>query len=366
MLLTAVLGWAQGSYNIVIFSEDGEPFYVYANGIRQNDKPETNVKITNLTSEALSMRVQFDNKALPTLKQNFMPEFGYEHTVNIKKNLKKTMKLQYFGRVPLAEAPRTNAATVQYHTAENPVEPQQPAVTSGVNDGTINNNFPTDDQTNVVQEGQQVSNTTVTTGQPGSVNINMTPGGISMNVNTDGGTINNSITTTTTISGGTVTTETVTTKSHTSTKSGTTSPRHNSVTSHPVTEVTNNNATTGSSVIPRPMNPNATVTASVPVANAGCGVPMNSEDYEKLKNTVDDTPFADNKISVAKAATKSNCLSVEQVKGLCELMPMDDHKLIYAKYAYDYCTDKKNYYQVGDSFSFPSTQQKLNKFLQTK
>ena len=45
MVLVCVFTYAQNTYNVVIFSEDGEPFFVYANGIRQNDKPETNVKI---------------------------------------------------------------------------------------------------------------------------------------------------------------------------------------------------------------------------------------------------------------------------------------------------------------------------------
>lgn len=29
---------------------------------------------------------------------------------------------------------------------------------------------------------------------------------------------------------------------------------------------------------------------------------------------------------------------------------MDDDKLAFAKYAYDYCIDKANYYQIGDVF----------------
>jgi hypothetical protein len=356
MIMMCVFTYAQNTYNVVIFSEDGEPFFVYANGIRQNDKPETNVKITNLTSEALSMRVQFDNKALPVLKQNFMPEFGYEHTVNIKKNLKKSMKLAYFGRVPLAEAPRTNAATVQYHTAENPMNQATIDPEPGVKNGSVDNNSTVNTS---FSETQQVS--TTATSQPGNISINMGPGGINMNVTTEEGTVRNSVTTTTYVGNNTVTTETVTIKGHTTPKTTTTTPKHANTSSH----VTGTVAATGSSVIPRPINPNATVTSSLPV-NAGCSGPMNDTDYETLKTTVDDTPFADNKLAMARAATRSNCLSVAQIKGITELMSTDDHRLNYAKFAYDYCTEKKNYYQVSEAFSFPSTTQKLNKFLQTK
>lgn len=350
MVLMCVIACAQNAtYNVIIFSEDGEPFFVYANGIRQNDKPETNVKITGLTSEALSMRVQFENKALPVLKQNFMPEFGYEHTVNIKKNLKKSMKLAYFGRVPLAEAPRTTAATVQYHTAENPV---------------IQNNSAQNQNSPVVQESstpaintnnESYSQNVTTTLTSPNVNINFNGSGVNMNISDNG----TSVTTTST----TVITTGASGSSTMSTVSATAVPRHK-----PTTTGTATNVATTSSVIPRPMNPNATSTTatSTVASNAGCSTPMNDEEYEKLKTTIDDTPFADNKIAMAKAATKNNCLSIAQIKGICELMPMDDHKLTYAKYAYDYCTEKKNYYQVGESFSFPNTTQKLNKFLQTK
>jgi hypothetical protein len=358
LILTGLIGTAQNTYNVILFSEDGEPFFAYVNGIRQNDKPETNVKVTGLTSDALSMRIQFDNKSLPTLKQNFMPEYGYEHTVKIKKNVKKVMKMQYFGKVALEDAPRTTAATVQYHTSENPMEqvqasePVQPSVVvEETPNATIGN---TNTSTTVT--------TVNTTGDPlnSNISINVGNGGISMNVNGMENVNHHSTTTTTVHTTSTISTTTV------STISSTVNPRHTNVSHTNAPATINSNTTvssTTSSVIPRPKNPNAVTT---PTMNTGCTVPMKDEDYEKLKNKIDDTPFADNKMSMAKAATKSNCLSVSQVKGICELMPMDEHRLTYAKYAYDRCTDKANYYQVSDAFSFPATTQKLNKFLEAK
>ena len=43
---------------------------------------------------------------------------------------------------------------------------------------------------------------------------------------------------------------------------------------------------------------------------------------------------------------------------------MDDDKLTYAKYAYNNCLDKANYYQVSEIFSFSATTVELNKFLE--
>lgn len=337
-ILTVICSVAQSSYNLVIFSEDGEPFYAYVNGIRQNDKPETNIRVRELNSEALSVRIQFENKALPVLKQNMMPEFGYEHTINIQRNVKKTMKLQYFGKVSLDQAPRTNAATVQYHTAENPI-------------GTVQPNI-------IVEEATSVTSTPAT-GTIASVQTNEAV--------TEESTTTSVITTTSTHApkpskkrkqGGN---SAVTTSSIVSTHSV-----------HPqgsvsVTSSTVISSSTTSSIIPRPINPallGAQTTSSVS-ANT-CSTPINEASYQKMKTSIDNTPFQDSKMSVAKVAVKNNCLSVTQIKGICELFGTDDFKLIYAKYAYDYCSDKANYYQVSEVFSFSRTTQDLNKFLEQK
>ncbi len=72
---------------------------------------------------------------------------------------------------------------------------------------------------------------------------------------------------------------------------------------------------------------------------------MNTDTYEKAKTRIDDTPFSDAKLSTAKLATKNACMTSEQIKGICSLLGMDDDKLAYAKFAYDFCYDKNNFYQ---------------------
>jgi hypothetical protein len=91
---------------------------------------------------------------------------------------------------------------------------------------------------------------------------------------------------------------------------------------------------------------------------------MGSADFGKLKQSVEAKPFSDTKMSTAKVATKNACLSVNQIKEICNLFSMDEDKLAYAKYAYDYCTEKGNYYQVGDVFSFSTSTDELNAFLE--
>jgi hypothetical protein len=134
--------------------------------------------------------------------------------------------------------------------------------------------------------------------------------------------------------------------------------------SHSSTTVTSSSSSSHSGGI---KNPSPGSDASIqPVSNGGCSAPMNSASYEKMKKSVESKPFSDTKMSTAKVATKNACLSAAQIKGICSLFAMDDDKLTYAKFAYDYCTDKANYYEVSEVFSFSSTTDDLNKFLETK
>ena len=86
--------------------------------------------------------------------------------------------------------------------------------------------------------------------------------------------------------------------------------------------------------------------------------------FDKMKQSVEAKPFSDTKMSTAKIVAKNNCMSVNQVKEICKLFSMDDDKLTYAKFAYDYCVDKANYYQVSEVFAFSGTTEDLNAFLE--
>jgi hypothetical protein len=313
LILLGLNSIAQDTYNLVIFSEDGDGFFAYVNGIRQNDKAETNVKITGLNSQALSVRLEFEDKALPKLKQNMMPEAGFEHTVRIKKNMKKEMKMQYFGRVALADAPQSSASTVAYHTSEN-------TMSSSSSSGNI-----AGDGTSVIT----TSTTTKVNSNPNNVSVTINAGGTGISTNIDGmnqGNGSMSSTSSTTVNN--------TTSSSTSSSSGGT------------------------------VKSTKSEAAAQPLSNGGCNTVMTAGNFEKMKQSVESKPFSDTKMSTAKIATKNACLSTTQIKAICALFSMDDEKLAYAKYAYNYCIDKGNYYQVSEIFSFSATTEELNKFLE--
>ncbi len=314
-LMMGLFSIAQDKINLVIFSEDGYAFYAYINGVKQNNKPEANVKVTGL-SPNVSLRIEFEDKAKPQLKQNMAMEPGFEHTVRIKEDSKKQLKLRYFGQTALNDPGNAGASTVAYHSAESTSD----------NGTTVNQTTST---------GGSVSQTTVTTTTTQmNTNSNVDPNNVAVNVNMAGVGISMNMSGMENMNGGTLNSTSSTTVTTTSSSSS-----------------TNSKAEAASS--------------NAPVATtAGCTTAMGSTDFSKLKQSVEAKPFSDTKMSTAKVATKNTCLSVNQIKEICKLFSMDEDKLAYAKYAYEYCTEKGNYYQVSDVFSFSSSADELNAFLE--
>lgn len=96
----------------------------------------------------------------------------------------------------------------------------------------------------------------------------------------------------------------------------------------------------------------------------GCsGWPMNSSDFAAALKTISNSSFDETKLTTAKSIASKNCLSSEQVVKICNLFSFEDSKLAFAKHAYKYTTDKKNYFKVNDVFSFSSSKEELIKFV---
>ena len=128
-VMMAFYSQAQTS-NAILFTENGERFTAILNGIRQNEKPETNVKITGLNAEFYKLKVIFESTALGEKNFNLALQLGMENTYVIKKNNKGEYVLRFMSAVPLAEAPRTapTQTEVVYHA--NPVAQPVPVESS--------------------------------------------------------------------------------------------------------------------------------------------------------------------------------------------------------------------------------------------
>lgn len=101
--------------------------------------------------------------------------------------------------------------------------------------------------------------------------------------------------------------------------------------------------------------------------NSGnCWQAMGAMDFSNAKKAVKSESFEENKIQVAQQFTKNNCLTVNQITEVLGAFTFEETKLEYAKYAYDFCYDKANYYQLNSAFTFSNSKDELNEFLKTK
>lgn len=71
-------------------------------------------------------------------------------------------------------------------------------------------------------------------------------------------------------------------------------------------------------------------------------------------------------MTLAKQVLRANCVSTDQVIGIMNLFSFEDNKLAFAKFAYEKTTDKGNYYKINDAFTYSSSIDELNEFLEGK
>jgi len=313
--------------NAVVFSENGEKFTLILNGEKKNDIPSANVKLSDLTSEFYQARVDFEDPTLPDFtNKNFAVRMGSEVTYVIRINKKGEYVMRFQGEAPLVAGSAPASATLpseevrRYAIVTEEAAPQ-PA--------TSNVQMTTTAPEGGVNQTISVTETTTTTGRPATENVgvNMNVGGVNMgvNVNTTGMEMDMHESTTTT-----VTTTTRTT-------------------------------TTGTQPAPAPQ---PVVREEIVVK--GCSVAMDRSSFERAKKSVSDKGFDDTRLSTARQVAKSNCLSTAQIKEIMGIFGFEDSKLQFAKFAYDYCIDKGNYFIVGDAFSFSSSVEELNEYIDSK
>lgn len=95
----------------------------------------------------------------------------------------------------------------------------------------------------------------------------------------------------------------------------------------------------------------------------GCNWPVESRDFQRMKQSIDSKDFSSDKLRVAKQIINSNCLTAEQVKEVVLLFDFESEKLDFAKYAYKHTFDINNYYIINDAFEFSSSIEKLDNYI---
>jgi len=98
----------------------------------------------------------------------------------------------------------------------------------------------------------------------------------------------------------------------------------------------------------------------------GCTPPLSADRLSSMAKTVEKQTFGDDKVRVTKQIIRTNCLTLDQLIVILNKFDWDDGKLEIAKFAYDYVYDLENYYMVYDLFTFSSSGEELEEFLNSK
>lgn len=92
----------------------------------------------------------------------------------------------------------------------------------------------------------------------------------------------------------------------------------------------------------------------------------NSDDFSSILARIKQESFDKNKLTTAQSITKKNTLTADQIAEICKLFSFDSYRLEYAKFAYDYCSNKNSYHKVSATFSFSSYAKDLEKYIDSK
>jgi len=98
----------------------------------------------------------------------------------------------------------------------------------------------------------------------------------------------------------------------------------------------------------------------------GCPRPMTRVDFEQVRQSVTSKKFESSKLTVAKQIVGANCLTSRQVKEIMQLFTFESDKLEFAKFAYRYTWDIRNYFLLNDAFGFESSIDELNRFIEDR
>lgn len=369
-LLLSLTGFSQQSGEVAIFDNSGYQFHVILNGIMQNEKAESNVRIQGLRAAFYSCKVMADDNTF-ALDKNIIVKQDTLITYRIV-NKRGKFKLRFFSEVPLnaAPAPVSTQSIVAYHAEEatntevvnstntttatqsttttiNTTDQSQSPTSTSIeadlsvsgSQGSQNETINTTTTTTETRDGVN-SNTTVGTGEE-SISISMSVGENGANVNVQGtglegqeGVIMN-----TEITGS----ESVTHSEQTITTITTTTTSGSGTWDEEEVEISNYIETDDSRDY------------------TDCFV--GEEDFELFLNKVTNETFEDDRTNLTTDFVDRKCLSVEQVGQLMDQFDFSDNRMTVAKAAYNLCYETSDYFLLQEKFTFDDDKEEFRNFI---
>jgi Domain of unknown function (DUF4476) len=100
--------------------------------------------------------------------------------------------------------------------------------------------------------------------------------------------------------------------------------------------------------------------------NSGYRGLMTYNEFQMMKERVKQNTLDNGKLDAAKTLTRANTLTANQVAEITHLLALDNNRLDYAKFAYEYTYDRQNYLMVADALSFTNNRRSLEQFINSK
>ncbi len=97
--------------------------------------------------------------------------------------------------------------------------------------------------------------------------------------------------------------------------------------------------------------------------NGGYRGLMTYKEFESLKERVKQNTFDAGKLEAAKNLTRANSLTANQVAEINNLLNMDNNRLEFAKFAYEFTYDRQNYSTVINTMAFTNNRRSLEQFI---
>lgn len=365
--LSAFLG-IKAQNNMVVFSENGEKFFLIVNGVKQNIEAETNVKVTDLIQPQYKVKVVFEDKTKGVVDQNiFLMDGGeqvknYEFVYSVKMTKKASYKIRPVSAVSTSQVKADPSQTVVHYSTTEPTPSNNNVISEGtdVSTSTQVNNNGMNTSTNMggtnmntnVQVTETKTQTQTNNGGANGANVGVNIGGMGVNININDNTGGMGSSNTT------VTSQTVTT---TTSSSSSGNVQTNTSSNVNMSGPSKPKSTTTTSPGKPKYDPLPGYTGAV-----GCTMPINSTEFASVKKTIDTKNFEDSKIKIAKQVIDNNCLLSSQVKEIMMLFNFEETRLDLAKYAYGHTYDIGNYYKLNDAFKFEASIDELDEYIKSQ
>ncbi len=185
---------AQGA-SLTIFSEDGDKFILYLNGVQQNNVPHVNVRMDGLTQQFYQAKMVFEDKSKGQLEKNVpVTEPGTTNPADVVykiKNKDGAMKLRFFSSQPVQPnytppadvyvmhygQPDQTTTVTQTTVTQTASNPGDGGVSIGVSMGGVNVNVNANDPNARVSQTTTTTTTSSYSSNTTSSNYNSQPAG---------------------------------------------------------------------------------------------------------------------------------------------------------------------------------------------